>query len=117
LFIGFLPLILGTVAGFVIILLIRLSVLLVQRSRYFSVFFRKKPGAANVIFAILEVWNIALTLGFVFIRFVKLILISVLYVARIDTPFLAPGVGRFGPVELNGVGICFAKDILIHEAH
>jgi hypothetical protein len=89
----------------------------VQRSRYFSVFFRKKPGAANVIFAILEVWNIALTLGFVFIRFVKLILISVLYVARIDTPFLAPGVGRFGPVELNGVGICFAKDILIHEAH
>jgi hypothetical protein len=69
------------------------------------------------MFTILEVWNIALTLGFVFIRSVKLIVISVFYIARIDTPFLARGVGRFGPVELDSVAISFVKDILIHEAH
>lgn len=69
------------------------------------------------MFTVLEVWHIALTLGFVFIRSIKLILISILYVARIDTPFLARGVGRFGPVDLDSVAICFAKDLLIHEAH
>jgi hypothetical protein len=105
------------VLGFIIILALRLSVLLVLRCAFFSAFFRKKPGAANVMFTVLEVWNIALTLGFIFIRSIKLIVISVLYIARIDTPFLAPGVGRFGPVELDSVAICFAKDILIHEAH
>lgn len=109
--------IIGAVLGFVIILALRLTVLLVLRCAFFSAFFRKKPGAANVMFTVLEVWNIALTLGFVFIRSIKLILISVLYIARIDTPFLARGVGRFGPVELDSVAICFAKDILIHEAH
>jgi hypothetical protein len=94
-------LIIGAAAGFVIILLLRMSVLLVLRRTFFSALFRKNPGAANVMFTILEVWSIALTLGFVFIRSVKLILISVFYVARIDTPFLARGVGRFGPVELT----------------
>ena len=104
-------------AGFFLILAIRLSVLLVLRCAFFSALYRKKPGAANVMFTVLEVWNIALTLGFVFIRSIKLILVSILYIARIDTPFLATGVGRFGPVELDSVSIAFEKDLLIHEAH
>jgi hypothetical protein len=110
-------LIIGAVVGFFLILAIRLSVLLVLRCAFFSALYRKKPGAANVMFTVLEVWNIALTLGFVFIRTIKLILISILYIARIDTPFLATGVGRFGPVELDSVSIAFEKDLLIHEAH
>ena len=69
------------------------------------------------MYVVLEVWNIALTLGFVFIRAVKLVVVSILYIARIDTPFLAPGVGRFGPVELDSVAISFEKDLLTHEAH
>ena len=69
------------------------------------------------MFTVLEVWNIALTLGFVFIRSIKLILVSILYIARIDTPFLATGVGRFGPIELDSVSVAFEKDLLIHEAH
>lgn len=117
LFIGLLPLIIGAVVGFFLILAIRLSVLMVLRCAFFSAFYRKKPGAANVMFTVLEVWNIALTLGFVFIRSIKLILVSILYIARIDTPFLATGVGRFGPVELDSVSIAFEKDLLIHEAH
>lgn len=69
------------------------------------------------MFVVLEVWNIALTLGFVFIRAVNVVLISILYIARIDTPFLAPGVGRFGSIELDSVVITFEKDLLIHESH
>ena len=69
------------------------------------------------MFTVLEVWNIALTLCFVFIRAVKLVVVSILYIAGIDTPFLAPGVGRFWPVELDSVAISFEIDSLIHEAH
>jgi hypothetical protein len=105
------------VIGFFVILLIRLSVLSILRSAFFSAFYRRNPGAANLMFTVLEVWNIALTLGFVFIRAVKLVVVSILYIARIDTPFLAPGVGRFGPVELDSVAISFEKDLLIHDAH
>jgi hypothetical protein len=105
------------VVGFIIILVIRLTVLIMLRGAFFSAYYRRKPGAANIMFTVLEIWNIALTLGFVFIRSVKLVVISILYIARIDTPFLAPGVGRFGPVELDSVSISFEKDILIHEAH
>lgn len=108
---------LGAVVGFFVVLAIRLTVLLLLRCAFFSALYRKKPGAANIMFTVLEVWNIALTLGFVFIRAVKLVLISILYIARIDTPFLATGVGRFGPVELDSVSIAFEKDLLIHEAH
>ena len=48
---------------------------------------------------------------------VKLVVVSILYIAGIDTPFLAPGVGRFWPVGLDSVAISFEIDSLIHEAH
>lgn len=47
----------------------------------------------------------------------KLLITSALYVGRIDTPFLAPGVGRLGDLELDGYPAIFMKDILSHEAH
>jgi hypothetical protein len=47
----------------------------------------------------------------------KLLITAALYVGRIDTPFLAPGVGRVGNFELDGYPVIFVKDILSHEAH
>lgn len=117
LFSQYLGAVIGSVLGVIIILGIRLSILMFLRFTFFTAFYRTKPGSANIMFTVLEVWNISLTLGFVFIRAIKLVLISLLYVARIDTPFLASGIGRFGPVELDGVSIAFKKDLLIHEAH
>lgn len=73
--------------------------------------------AFSVFFTVLEVWNIALTLGFVLVRAVKLVGIAIFFIARVDTPILAPGIGRIGPVELDGVAFAFRKDILMHEAH
>ena len=68
-------------------------------------------------FVLQEVWNIALSAGFVFTRVLKISIISAFFVARIDTPFLADGVGRVGPVDLDGIELCFRKDLLLHEAH
>ena len=42
---------------------------------------------------------------------------SALFIARIDTPFLAPGVGRIAGVELDSYPVSFRKDLLLHEAH
>lgn len=50
-------------------------------------------------------------------RMCKLLITAALYVGRIDTPFLAPGVGRLGNLELDGYPVIFVKDILSHEAH
>lgn len=47
----------------------------------------------------------------------KLIITAALFVGRIDTPFLADGVGRVGPVELDNYPNIFLKDVLSHEAH
>jgi hypothetical protein len=50
-------------------------------------------------------------------RICKLLITAALYVGRIDTPLLAPGVGRLGVLELDGYPVIFVKDILSHEAH
>jgi chaperonin cofactor prefoldin len=47
----------------------------------------------------------------------KLIVAAALFVGRIDTPFLADGVGRIGALELDGYPSIFLKDTLAHEAH
>ena len=44
-------------------------------------------------------------------------LIGSFFIARIDTPFLAPGVGRIGTMELDAFPLAFRKDVLMHEAH
>lgn len=116
-FVSLFPAFIGVVLGFVLILLMRTSVLLVLRCAFFAAFFRKKPGASNIMYTILEVWNIGLSLGFIFVRAAKLTAIMVLFIARIDTPFLAPGLGRIGPLELDGTSFAFRKDLLMHEAH
>ena len=51
------------------------------------------------------------------IRMVKLIMISVFYIGRLDTPLFAPGVGHIGPVLLDSHHVQFRKDLLLHEAH
>lgn len=79
---------------------------------YFRAFYRKKPAAANIVALILECTNFALSVGFVFMRMVKLLVAAALYVGRIDTPFLAPGVGRVGSFEIDTYPAIFLKDIL-----
>jgi len=46
-----------------------------------------------------------------------LVCLSIFFIARVDIPVLAPGIGRLGPIELDGSWFAFRKDILLHEAH
>ena len=87
------------------------------RQSYYKAFYRRRPAAANISALALECTNFSLSVGFVFLRMCKLIITAALFVGRIDTPFLAPGVGRLGPLELDNYPNVFLKDILGHEAH
>lgn len=63
--------------------------------------FSSTAQAANIFFLAMEWANFALTAGFVFVRLIKLLIVAGLSVGRIDTRFLAKGVGELGPLELD----------------
>lgn len=103
--------------GILLVVVLKLVLVCACRASYYQAFYRKKPAAANITSLALECTNFTLSVGFVLVRMVKLIVVAALWVGRIDTPFLADGVGRFGPVELDNYPNIFLKDILAQEAH
>eukprot|EP00977_Amphora_coffeiformis_P021256 scaffold9085_cov215-Amphora_coffeaeformis.AAC.24 len=103
--------------GILLVTIIRIGVFCCGRSRFFRAFYRTKPAAANIFFLAMEWANFALSAGFVFVRMIKLLLVAILSVGRIDSRFLAKGVGEVGPVELDAFPTIHLRDILSHEAH
>jgi len=61
----------------------------------------------------LEAADFALSIYFSIIRVIKLIVISLLYAGRIDTPLLAPSI----PNAADSMPQVFIKEILLREAH
>ena len=107
----------ATLIGILIVLVIKLIIVRSCRCTMYVAFYRKRPAAGNISALALECANFALSVGFVFLRLVKILFTGALYVGRIDTPFLAEGVGRIGGLELDNYPRIFMKDILAHEAH
>uniref|UniRef100_A0A6U6KSK7 Uncharacterized protein n=2 Tax=Odontella aurita TaxID=265563 RepID=A0A6U6KSK7_9STRA len=101
-----------------VVIIFRVLLLIAVRTKLYEAFYRPKPARANIITLALEAANFALSFGFIIVRSVKLLFISAFYIGRIDTPFLAPGVGNpWGYFELDNYPTIFTKDILAHEAH
>ncbi|KAI2501080.1 hypothetical protein MHU86_13371 [Fragilaria crotonensis] len=82
-----------------------------------SSFFRKNPIGGNVLMLALECWSLGLTLGIMFFRTMKLLLVTSFYIGRLDTPLFAPGVGMIGPLIVDGHPVQFRKGLLLHDAH
>jgi hypothetical protein len=130
---------LAILIGILVISLLRLVILITLRTNFFVGFYRKRPAAANFSILALEWSSFALSSGFIFVRMIKLFFISVFSIGRIDTPLLAPGVGKYrnshclfmlmhpiyilpfagklGPLDLDNYPTIFMRDILAHEAH
>ena len=87
--------------GIVVIGVIRFLIMFLGRVRYFQGFYRKKPAFANIYFLAMDWANFGLAAGFVFVRMVKLLLVSAFSVGRIDTDFLAKGIGQVGPYQFD----------------
>jgi hypothetical protein len=103
--------------GILTVIIIKLIMVHSCRCTMYQAFYRKRPAAANISALALECANFALSVGFVFLRMVKLMVVGALYIGRIDTPFLAEGVGKLGNFELDNYPRIFIKDILATEAH
>ena len=80
-------------------------------------YYRKRPAAANIYTLLWEASWIGTSIFFVATRVAKLIVAAALQAGRVDVPFLADGVGKFGPVHLDRFPMIFRTDILQHEAH
>jgi hypothetical protein len=87
------------------------------RSVTSQAFYRKRPAVANVIVLIRECGFLALTTGFVIIRILTLLLTTILYVGRVDSPFLHDDCGQIGGLRVDKEPYMFQMDLLQHEAH
>jgi len=77
-----------------------------------SAFYRKKPAVANITLLVRECGFVALTQGFVWIRIARLVLTAILYVGRLDSPFLYTGIAQVGDIRMDYEPYMFQIDIL-----
>ena len=101
--------------GILTVTLLRLALVCLCRCTLYKSFYRERPAIANIGLLALEWANFALSVGFIFVRLVKLLLAAGMSIGRIDEPFLAPNVGRIGPLRLDNYPMVHLKDLLSHE--
>lgn len=65
----------------------------------------------------MECYAFAISIWFMLVRTIRILIIAALYLGRVDTPLFAPGVGIFGPLEVDNWPTVTRKEILTHEAH
>jgi hypothetical protein len=99
--------------GIAVTLGAKMLVLVLLRRFLMVVFYRKKIALTNIVFVFLECWNIALSTGFLVVRTCLIFGVAIFYLGRIDTPFLAPGVGQFGKVSLDKVSPVVQYSLLL----
>jgi hypothetical protein len=109
----------ATIVGMLIVLGIQL--LYVSCTRVFTTqaFYRKRPRQANINLLFRECAYFALTIGYTFLRVAKIIFTTIVFVGRVDVPFLSPGIGEIEPLnyKIDGMPYVFILDVMIHEAH
>jgi hypothetical protein len=108
---------LGTVLSIAAVMAIKIPVMKIMRKLLFRNYYRTNVAGANILFIVLESWNVALMLAFMTARAINFLVIGILFIARFDTPYLAPGVGEIGPLKLDKYPFSFQCDLLLHEAH
>ena len=112
-----LPWIIGSVIAFLIIISIQGIFLYVFRGVFFQNLYRKNVLGANIMHIVLEAWSVALSVGYVAWKIFNILLVCTFFLARVDQNFLAPGVGKIGPLVVDELPDHFRRDLVVHEAH
>jgi len=108
----------SAIFGNIFIWLILFCILFCLRRSWYSAFYRRQPARANCLNMFLACWSLSLSPGIILVRSLKLLVIGIFYMGRIDSPLLAPGVGVFwGKLPMDAYPLTFRKDLLAHEAH
>lgn len=106
--------------GIIATLFIKIVTMVFLRNALVAGFYRKRMALANLLFMLLECWNVALSAGFLFARTAVFLLLAIFYIGRIDTPFLAHEVDKFDlapNLSLDRGPVVYRKDLLLHESH
>lgn len=105
--------------GVVVVILIQYFLIRSFRSQTSRAFYRKRVLFSNVVLLMRECGFFALTVGYTLFRVIKLIGTTILFVGRLDIPFLSSGVGEveYFDFKLDNDPYVFLMDLLSHEAH
>jgi len=109
--------VLASIVGALIVLGFHVAIVRATRSATSQAYYRHRPAQANIAVLIRECGLVALTQGFVALRIAKLLLTTIVYVGRVDTPFLYTTAGQIGGFRIDSAPYMFQIDILQHEAH
>lgn len=82
-----------------------------------SAYYRKKPKGSNLSILFRECGLVALTQSFVWLRIIRLGIIAIFYVGRLDSPLLYDSLGQIGGFRVDREPYMFQIEILQHEAH
>ena len=107
----------ATLVGILVTIILRVILVQCFFTKTFAGFYRVQPASANFMGILLESWNIALSAGEIVSRAIKLLLLTVLYLGRIDTPLLGPKSSMIGDIMIDRYPSLFTIDALLHEAH
>lgn len=107
------------IIGVTVVILIQYFLIRCFRSQTSRAFYRKRVLSSNVVLLMRECGFFALTVGYTLFRVLKLIGTTIIFVGRLDIPFLSPGVGEveYYDFKLDNDPYIFLMDLLNHEAH
>jgi hypothetical protein len=80
-------------------------------------YYRRFVVLSNVVNIIFESWNLALGFGYMTMRGLFFLLAAIIFIGRVDVPFLSQEACFAGPIQLDHLPLTFRKDLLAHEAH
>jgi hypothetical protein len=108
---------LANLIGLTVSLSIKVIILQFAGKACFAGYYRKKPALSNIITIVLECWNVAVSVGFIISRSLKLLLTTCVYLGRIDTMLLSKDANKLFNLEIDSYPSAFTTDLLLHEAH
>jgi len=101
------------IIGILVTILIKIVVCTVFTKVTYAGFYRNYPAAANIFSFSLECWYLALTIGFVFSRLIKFLVVTGLYVGRIDRPVFAEDL----LLDIDSLPRVFRQNLLSTDSH
>ena len=107
----------SSILGALITILVKWAVLIGFLANNQKAFYRKSVVKANVVGVILQAWNLGLTSAFVLWRSIRLFFAAMMFIGRIDVPFLSDRASSLGAFDHDLFPIIFRKELMSKEAH
>lgn len=110
--------VLSILAAVAITMMARTIIVIFFKRTLFQGFYRKKnPALINILNLMIECWDLAITAGYVIVRFAKILVITYIYIGRFDIPLLSDLSNRAGPLYIDMFPLILRANLLAIESH